>query len=81
MKIIGFIKGEIKKWFSDIRYNQRNLKSNQCLYFNNDFFVIIIIDFSDEILEFLAVVVLQQKQFWNFFFDFVFQKFKEKIVE
>ncbi|NXB28676.1 ZHX1 protein, partial [Eulacestoma nigropectus] len=36
MKITGLTKGEIKKWFSDTRYNQRNSKNNHGLHLNND---------------------------------------------
>ncbi|NXK88530.1 ZHX1 protein, partial [Formicarius rufipectus] len=36
MKITGLTKGEIKKWFSDTRYNQRNSKNNHGLHLNSD---------------------------------------------
>ncbi|NXX30260.1 ZHX1 protein, partial [Nicator chloris] len=36
MKITGLTKGEIKKWFSDTRYNQRNSKNNHGIHLNND---------------------------------------------
>ncbi|KFV05023.1 Zinc fingers and homeoboxes protein 1 [Pterocles gutturalis] len=36
MKITGLTKGEIKKWFSDTRYNQRNSKNNHGINLNND---------------------------------------------
>ncbi|NWZ39156.1 ZHX1 protein, partial [Brachypodius atriceps] len=36
MKITGLTKGEIKKWFSDTRYNQRNSKNNHGTHLNND---------------------------------------------
>ncbi|NXL25647.1 ZHX1 protein, partial [Setophaga kirtlandii] len=36
MKITGLTKGEIKKWFSDTRYNQRNSKNNHGIHFNSD---------------------------------------------
>ncbi|XDB57210.1 PREDICTED: zinc fingers and homeoboxes protein 1 [Capra hircus] len=81
MKITGLTKGEIKKWFSDTRYNQRNSKSNQCLHLNNDSSATIIIDSSDETTESPAVVTSQQKQSWNPFPDFTPQKFKEKTAE
>ncbi|XP_004410381.1 PREDICTED: zinc fingers and homeoboxes protein 1, isoform 2-like isoform 4 [Odobenus rosmarus divergens] len=81
MKITGLTKGEIKKWFSDTRYNQRNSKSNQCLHLNNDSSTTIIIDSSDETTESPTVVTSQPKQSWNPFPDFTPQKFKEKTTE
>ncbi|NXJ61683.1 ZHX1 protein, partial [Rostratula benghalensis] len=36
MKITGLTKGEIKKWFSDTRYNQRNSKNNHGSHLNSD---------------------------------------------
>ncbi|XP_077023690.1 zinc fingers and homeoboxes protein 1 isoform X1 [Tamandua tetradactyla] len=81
MKITGLTKGEIKKWFSDTRYNQRNSKSNQCLHLNNDPSTTIIIDSSDETTESPTVVTSQHKQSWNSFPDFTPQKFKEKTAE
>ncbi|NWU16587.1 ZHX1 protein, partial [Cephalopterus ornatus] len=35
MKITGLTKGEIKKWFSDTRYNQRNSKNNHGIHLNS----------------------------------------------
>ncbi|XP_004373041.1 zinc fingers and homeoboxes protein 1 [Trichechus manatus latirostris] len=81
MKITGLTKGEIKKWFSDTRYNQRNSKSNQCLHLNNDSLTTIIIDSSDETTESPTGVISQPKQSWNSFPDFTPQKFKEKTAE
>ncbi|XP_023080189.1 zinc fingers and homeoboxes protein 1 [Piliocolobus tephrosceles] len=81
MKITGLTKGEIKKWFSDTRYNQRNSKSNQCLHLNNDSSTTIIIDSSDETTESPSVGTAQPKQSWNPFPDFTPQKFKEKTAE
>ncbi|KAM7075169.1 zinc fingers and homeoboxes protein 1 isoform 1-T11 [Molossus nigricans] len=81
MKITGLTKGEIKKWFSDTRYNQRNSKSNQCLHLNNDSSTTIIIDSSDETTESPTAVTSQHKQSWNPFPDFTPQKFKEKTAE
>lgn len=81
MKITGLTKGEIKKWFSDTRYNQRNSKSNQCLHLNSDPSTTIIIDSSDETTESPTVVTSQPKQSWNPFPDFTPQKFKEKTAE
>lgn len=81
MKITGLTKGEIKKWFSDTRYNQRNSKSNQCLHLNNDPSTTIIIDSSDETTESPTVITSQHKQSWNPFPDFTPPKFKEKTAE
>ncbi|XP_060467231.2 zinc fingers and homeoboxes protein 1 [Panthera onca] len=81
MKITGLTKGEIKKWFSDTRYNQRNSKSNQCLHLNNDSSTTIVIDSSDETVESPTIVTSQPKQSWNPFPDFTPQKFKEKTAE
>lgn len=81
MKITGLTKGEIKKWFSDTRYNQRNSKSNQCLHLNNDPSTTIIIDSSDETTESPTVVTSQHKQSWNPLPDFTPPKFKEKTAE
>ncbi|XP_037357958.1 zinc fingers and homeoboxes protein 1 [Talpa occidentalis] len=82
MKITGLTKGEIKKWFSDTRYNQRNSKSNQCLHLNNEASTTtIIIDSSDETTESPTTVTSQHKQSWNPFPDFTPQKFKEKTAE
>ncbi|KAF6323903.1 zinc fingers and homeoboxes 1 [Rhinolophus ferrumequinum] len=80
MKTTGLTKGEIKKWFSDTRYNQRNSKSNQCLHLN-DSSTTIIIDSSDETTESPTTVTSQHKQSWNPFPDFTPQKFKEKTAE
>ncbi|XP_055359338.1 zinc fingers and homeoboxes protein 1-like isoform X2 [Betta splendens] len=35
MKITNLTKGEIKKWFSDTRYNQRNSKNSHVIVFND----------------------------------------------
>lgn len=59
MKLTNLTKGEIKKWFSDTRYNQRNSKNNHIIgfhegggrgsgIFNNNASNTIIIDSSDE---------------------------------
>ncbi|XP_048363457.1 zinc fingers and homeoboxes protein 1 [Sphaerodactylus townsendi] len=76
MKITGLTKGEIKKWFSDTRYNQRNSKHNHYNNLNNDSCTIII-DSSDETNEPPVLVPSQQKQLWNAS-DGASQKFKEK---
>ncbi|XP_017265278.1 zinc fingers and homeoboxes protein 1 [Kryptolebias marmoratus] len=35
MKVTNLTKGEIKKWFSDTRYNQRNSKNSHVIVFHN----------------------------------------------
>ncbi|XP_007941608.1 zinc fingers and homeoboxes protein 1 [Orycteropus afer afer] len=80
MKITGLTKGEIKKWFSDTRYNQRNSKSNQCLHVNSEPSTIVI-DSSDETTESPPGVTSQPKPSWTPVPDFSPQKFKEKTVE
>lgn len=81
MKITGLTKGEIKKWFSDTRYNQRNSKSNQCSHLNSDASVPIVIDSSDETTESPTAVTSQHKPTWNPLPDFTPQRFKEKTSE
>ncbi|KAG7458001.1 hypothetical protein MATL_G00233250 [Megalops atlanticus] len=57
MKLTNLTKGEIKKWFSDTRYNQRNSKNNHVIVFNespsdaNNSSATIVIDSSDETTE------------------------------
>ncbi|XP_061461968.1 zinc fingers and homeoboxes protein 1 [Rhineura floridana] len=79
MKATGLTKGEIKKWFSDTRYNQRNSKHNNYNHLNNDSCTIVI-DSSDETNESPAQIQTQQKQSWNAS-DLSPQKFKEKTAE
>ncbi|XP_074842800.1 zinc fingers and homeoboxes protein 1 [Carettochelys insculpta] len=81
MKITGLTKGEIKKWFSDTRYNQRNSKNNHGIHLNNDSSTTIIIDSSDETNESPTIATPEHKQSWNTFPDFTPQKFKEKTAE
>ncbi|XP_019408000.1 PREDICTED: zinc fingers and homeoboxes protein 1 [Crocodylus porosus] len=81
MKITGLTKGEIKKWFSDTRYNQRNSKNNHGIHLNSDSCATIVIDSSDETNESPTAVAPQSKQSWNAFPDFTPQKFKEKTDE
>ncbi|XP_006830750.1 PREDICTED: zinc fingers and homeoboxes protein 1 [Chrysochloris asiatica] len=81
MKITGLTKGEIKKWFSDTRYNQRNSKSNQYLHLNNESSATIIIDSSDETTESPPGVASQPKPAWNSLPDSTPHKFKEKTAE
>ncbi|XP_060631825.2 zinc fingers and homeoboxes protein 1 [Anolis sagrei] len=77
MKITGLTKGEIKKWFSDTRYNQRNSKHNHYNHLSNDSCTIVI-DSSDETNE--PPTLTQPKQLWNAS-EFSPQKFKEKTAE
>ncbi|XP_006636015.1 zinc fingers and homeoboxes protein 1 isoform X1 [Lepisosteus oculatus] len=87
MKLTNLTKGEIKKWFSDTRYNQRNSKNNHVIVFNENNNVnnnaTIVIDSSDETTESptSGPVKESRKQTWNPFPDFTLQKFKEKTPE
>nr|XP_033789628.1 zinc fingers and homeoboxes protein 1 [Geotrypetes seraphini]XP_033789629.1 zinc fingers and homeoboxes protein 1 [Geotrypetes seraphini]XP_033789631.1 zinc fingers and homeoboxes protein 1 [Geotrypetes seraphini]XP_033789632.1 zinc fingers and homeoboxes protein 1 [Geotrypetes seraphini]XP_033789633.1 zinc fingers and homeoboxes protein 1 [Geotrypetes seraphini] len=81
IKLTGLTKSEIKKWFSDTRYNQRNSKSSHGMHFMHDSNSTIIIDSSDEMSESSTVITSQRKQTWNAFPDFTLQKFKEKTSE
>ncbi|XP_010219911.1 PREDICTED: zinc fingers and homeoboxes protein 1 [Tinamus guttatus] len=81
MKITGLTKGEIKKWFSDTRYNQRNSKNNHGIHLNSDSCAPIVIDSSDEMNESPTGVTAQSKASWSAFPDFTPQKFKEKTAE
>ncbi|KAM4706281.1 zinc fingers and homeoboxes protein 1 isoform 1-T2 [Rhinophrynus dorsalis] len=83
MKLTGLNKAEIKKWFSDTRYNQRNSKGNHGIHFTTDPSGTIIIDSSDETTETSPTLVPQprSRQSWNPFPDFTPQKFKEKTTE
>nr|XP_041569998.1 zinc fingers and homeoboxes protein 1 isoform X4 [Taeniopygia guttata] len=81
MKITGLTKGEIKKWFSDTRYNQRNSKNNHGIHLNSDSCATIVIDSSDEMNESPTGVTPQSKPSWGTFPDFTPQKFKEKTSE
>lgn len=81
INVTGLTKGEIKKWFSDTRYNQRNSKSNHGIHFINDSNSAILIDSSDEMTESPTMVTPQRRQSWNPFPDFTLQKFKEKTAE
>ncbi|XP_058658895.1 zinc fingers and homeoboxes protein 1 isoform X2 [Ammospiza caudacuta] len=81
MKITGLTKGEIKKWFSDTRYNQRNSKNNHGIHLNSDSCATIVIDSSDEMNESPTGVTPQSKPSWATFPDFTPQKFKEKTSE
>ncbi|KAM4688639.1 zinc fingers and homeoboxes protein 1 [Discoglossus pictus] len=82
IKVTGLTKGEVKKWFSDTRYNQRNAKGNHGIHFPCDSSGTIIIDSSDETTEAPIFVPPQRsRQSWNPFPDFTPQKFKEKTPE
>ncbi|XP_050826263.1 zinc fingers and homeoboxes protein 1 isoform X2 [Serinus canaria] len=81
MKITGLTKGEIKKWFSDTRYNQRNSKNNHGIHLSSDSCATIVIDSSDEMNESPTGVTPQSKPSWGTFPDFTPQKFKEKTSE
>ncbi|KAG8542354.1 hypothetical protein GDO81_026897 [Engystomops pustulosus] len=84
IRFTGLTKGEIKKWFSDTRYNQRNSKGSHGIHFPSDPSGTIIIDSSDEMTESPTppvIVTPQRRQSWNPFPDFTPQRFKEKTVE
>ncbi|XP_039215752.1 zinc fingers and homeoboxes protein 1 [Crotalus tigris] len=79
METTGLTKGEIKKWFSDTRYNQRNSKHNYHNHQNSDSCTIVI-DSSDETSESPALVQPHQKQ-PSAASDLSSQKFKDKSAE
>ncbi|XP_023669041.1 zinc fingers and homeoboxes protein 1 [Paramormyrops kingsleyae] len=90
MKLTNLTKGEIKKWFSDTRYNQRNSKNNHVIVFNENTNsannnATIVIDSSDETTESPTSGPVKEKETrnksWNPFPDFTLQKFKEKTPE
>ncbi|KAF7226333.1 zinc fingers and homeoboxes protein 1 [Nothobranchius furzeri] len=95
MKLTNLTKGEIKKWFSDTRYNQRNSKNSHMIVFHDgggrgssSSSVPIIIDSSDETPASPLpphVSPVKEKEprakTWNPFPDFTLQKFKEKTPE
>uniref|UniRef100_A0A3P9H4E6 Zinc fingers and homeoboxes protein 1 n=1 Tax=Oryzias latipes TaxID=8090 RepID=A0A3P9H4E6_ORYLA len=79
MKITNLTKGEIKKWFSDTRYNQRNSKNSHVIIFH---------DGGDETPASPHpphTPPVKEKESrpktWNPFPDFTLQKFKEKTPE
>ncbi|XP_069813231.1 zinc fingers and homeoboxes protein 1 [Dendropsophus ebraccatus] len=82
IRFTALTKGEIKKWFSDTRYNQRNSKGSHGIHFPSDGGPIVI-DSSDETTESPTppVITPQRRQSWNAFPDFTPQRFKEKTVE
>uniref|UniRef100_G3NQ81 Zinc fingers and homeoboxes protein 1 n=1 Tax=Gasterosteus aculeatus TaxID=69293 RepID=G3NQ81_GASAC len=86
MKLTNLTKGEIKKWFSDTRYNQRNSKNSHVIVFHDG--TTIIIDSSDETPTSPhppRTPPVKEKETrpktWNPFPDFTLQKFKEKTPE
>ncbi|XP_067094002.1 zinc fingers and homeoboxes protein 1-like [Osmerus mordax] len=92
MKLTNLTKGEIKKWFSDTRYNQRNSKNSHVIVFHDGNRgggggnATIVIDSSDETPQspphaILPPVKETRPKTWNPFPDFTLQKFKEKTPE
>ena len=90
MKLTNLTKGEIKKWFSDTRYNQRNSKNSHVIVFHdnarsNNNSGPIVIDSSDETPQSPTPSPVKEKETrtktWNPFPDFTLQKFKEKTPE
>lgn len=89
MKLTNLTKGEIKKWFSDTRYNQRNSKNSHAFLSNDhprsNSSATIVIDSSDETPQSPTPSPVKEKETraktWNTFPDFTLQKFKEKTPE
>lgn len=95
MTLTCLTKGEIKKWFSDTRYNQRNSKNSNVIVFHDSQSprghgsgTTIVIDSSDETPQSppptLTPSVKEKEprpKTWNSFPDFTLQKFKEKTAE
>uniref|UniRef100_A0AAV2MBJ3 Zinc fingers and homeoboxes protein 1 n=1 Tax=Knipowitschia caucasica TaxID=637954 RepID=A0AAV2MBJ3_KNICA len=94
MTLTNLTKGEIKKWFSDTRYNQRNSKNSHIIMVQDSTRggssanATIIIDTSDETPcspNSSHTPTLKEKETrsksWNTFPDFTLQKFKEKTPE
>ncbi|XP_062841874.1 zinc fingers and homeoboxes protein 1-like [Trichomycterus rosablanca] len=87
MKLTNLTKGEIKKWFSDTRYNQRNSKNSHFSILHessrgNSSSATIVIDSSDETPQSPSPVKEKEtRKTWNTFPDFTLQKFKEKTPE
>uniref|UniRef100_A0A3Q4GR28 Zinc fingers and homeoboxes protein 1 n=1 Tax=Neolamprologus brichardi TaxID=32507 RepID=A0A3Q4GR28_NEOBR len=86
MKLTNLTKGEIKKWFSDTRYNQRNSKNSHVIVSAAN--TTIVIDSSDETPTSPhppRTPPVKEKETrpktWNPFPDFTLQKFKEKTPE
>uniref|UniRef100_A0A8D3A352 Zinc fingers and homeoboxes protein 1 n=1 Tax=Scophthalmus maximus TaxID=52904 RepID=A0A8D3A352_SCOMX len=96
MKVTNLTKGEIKKWFSDTRYNQRNSKNSHVIVFHDgggrgscsSASATIVIDSSDDNPTSPhppCTPPVKEKETrpktWNPFPDFTLQKFKEKTPE
>lgn len=94
MKLTNLTKGEIKKWFSDTRYNQRNSKNSHIIMVqdgtrgSSGANATIVIDSSDETPTSPnppRTPPVKDKETrtktWNPFPDFTLQKFKEKTPE
>lgn len=94
MKLTNLTKGEIKKWFSDTRYNQRNSKNSHIIMVqdgtrgSSSANATIVIDSSDETPTSPHpphTPPVKEKETrtktWNPFPDFTLQKFKEKTPE
>ncbi|CDQ96914.1 unnamed protein product, partial [Oncorhynchus mykiss] len=95
MTLTCLTKGEIKKWFSDTRYNQRNSKNSNVIVFHDSQSprghgsgTTIVIDSSDETPQSpppTPTPSVKEKEprpkTWNSFPDFTLQKFKEKTAE
>lgn len=94
MKLTNLTKGEIKKWFSDTRYNQRNSKNSHVIMIqdggrgSSSSSATIVIDSSDETPPSLSsprTPPVKERETrsktWNPFPDFTLQKFKEKTPE
>ncbi|KAJ8395291.1 hypothetical protein AAFF_G00034930 [Aldrovandia affinis] len=87
MKLTSLTKGEIKKWFSDTRYNQRNSRNNHVIFNDSPPSAgssgTIVIDSSDETTESPPAGPVKETRIKtrNPFPDFTLQKFKEKTPE
>ncbi|XP_078253799.1 zinc fingers and homeoboxes protein 1-like [Rhinoraja longicauda] len=80
IQVTGLTRGDIKKWFSDTRYNHRNSKCNQNVNIA-EVSSTIILDSGDDMISESLAVNQQRKHGWNAFPDFTPQKFKEKSAE
>lgn len=80
IQISGLTRGDIKKWFSDTRYNHRNSKCNQNVNIA-EVSSTIILDSGDDMISESLAVNQQRKHGWHAFPDFTPQKFKEKSAE
>ncbi|KAJ8273124.1 hypothetical protein GJAV_G00097720 [Gymnothorax javanicus] len=92
MKLTGLTKGEIKKWFSDTRYNQRNSRNGKFVFSESPPSAgcsgPIVVDSSDETTSesptsapTSAPIKETRAKTRNPFPDFTLQKFKEKTPE